>query len=109
MHEQSIARNIIREAQKHGKVRSIVVEVGDLAHLPADEMQQVLGDLTDWEITIVSKPALTYCQGCQYLGAPEIVEHLHDHSVFKCAECGAMYPDIREGGEIVLKEVEINE
>ena len=109
MHEQSIARNIIKEAQKHGKVQSIVVEVGDLAHLPAENMRKVLEDLTDWKISVASKAALVLCEGCQYSGPPEIVEHLHDHSVFKCTKCGRMYPSIIEGDQIVLKEVSINE
>jgi len=39
MHETIIAKQIIDEAKKHGKVRSIVVEVGDLAHLLKVEVE----------------------------------------------------------------------
>jgi uncharacterized protein with HEPN domain len=33
---------IIGEATKHGNVKGIVVEVGDLGHLPLEEMEEVL-------------------------------------------------------------------
>ena len=49
MHEQTIAKKIIEEASKHGIIESITVEVGDLGHLPAHEMEEVLKTLTDWK------------------------------------------------------------
>ena len=109
MHEQIIARNIITEAQKHGQVKSILLEVGDLAHLPAEEMLRVLEDLTDWKIEVVTKKALVLCEECRHLGPPVIVEHMHDHSIFKCMKCEKMFPKIEDGDQIVLKEVFVNE
>ncbi len=107
MHEQVVAQNIIQEAKKHGSVKSIVVEVGDLAHLPAKEMREVLERLTDWEINVVSMKALVLCNDCKHLGLPEIMQQMHDHCVFKCMKCGKMFPEVEEGDKIMLKEVEI--
>ncbi len=107
MHEQVLARNIIQEAEKHGRVRSVFVEVGDLAHLPADEMQKVLESLTDWKVVVMKKKALVRCGTCKHLGPPVIVEHCHDHSIFKCMKCGKMFPRVEDGDQVVLKEVEV--
>ena len=107
MHEQTIAKVIIQEAAKHGKVKSIDVEVGDLGHLPANEMEDVLNTLTDWKINITTKKAVIECEACGFLGEPNIVEKGHDHNVFRCPKCMAMMPHIISGDQIILKEVEV--
>ena len=107
MHEQTIAKAIIEEAAKHGKVEGIIVEVGDLGHLPAHEMEEVLNTLTDWKVTITKKTATIKCEQCGFEGAPEILEKGHDHNVFRCPECKAMMPRIVDGDQIILKEVEV--
>lgn len=107
MHEQTIAKAIIEEATKHGKVRKIVVEVGDLGHLPAHEMEEVLNTLTDWEVKVTKKKAMVKCEECGYEGEPEILEQGHDHNVFKCSQCKAMMPTIVDGKDIILKEIEV--
>lgn len=105
MHEQTIAKVIIEEAIKHGKVVSITVEVGDLGHLPANEMKEALEMLTDWKINTTRKPGKIKCD-CGFEGEPVIIEKGHDHNVFKC-QCGAMMPTIVDGKDIILKEVEV--
>lgn len=107
MHEQTIAKAIIEEATKHGKVESIVVEVGDLGHLPAHEMEEILNSMTDWKVTIQEKKATIECEQCSYKGEPDIVEKGHDSTVFRCPKCKAMMPKILDGDEIILKEVEV--
>ena len=42
MHETVIAADIINTAKSQGNVKKIVVEVGDLGHLPAEEMMETL-------------------------------------------------------------------
>ncbi len=107
MHEQTIAKIIIQEANKHGKVKAIVVEVGDLGHLPAHEMEEVLKTLTDWDVKVLRKKATVKCEQCGYEGQPEIIEKGHDHNVFRCPDCKAMLPVIVDGADIILKEVEV--
>jgi len=109
MHEQTIAKAIIQEATKHGKVVGITVEVGDLGHLPAHEMEEVLNTLTDWNVIITKKKATINCEVCGYKGAPKIMEQGHDHNVFRCPECKSMMPKIIDGDKIILKDVEVQD
>ena len=108
MHEQTIAQNIINTAKAEGNVKKITVECGDLGHLPANEMREVLEKMTNWEIEIIKKPALVKCEDCKFEGEPKITQQLHDHNVFECSKCGKMFPEILEGKDIILKSVEIN-
>jgi len=106
MHEQAIAKEIIGQATKHGKVKGIIVEVGDLGHLPIEEMEAVMKTMTPWEVTMIRKEAVVSCE-CGYKGKPNIIEKGHDHNVFECPECKAKMPKILEGHDIILKEVEL--
>ncbi len=109
MHEQSIAQAIIEEAQKHGVVKKIIVECGDLGHLPAIEMKSVLEKITPWEIEVIQKKAVVKCEKCSFVGEPNILQQLHDQNVFACPKCEEMFPEILEGGDILLKEVSVDE
>ncbi len=104
MHESVFANQIIEEASKKGEVKSIVVEVGDLAHLPGEDLKQALEDRVNWKIKIEEKKAKVKCS-CGYEGEPEIVEKKHDFTLFKCPKCGSI-PEILDGQDIILKEVE---
>ncbi len=111
MHEQAIAKVIIAEAKKqeelNGKLKSITVEVGDVAHLPANEMKDVLSNLVpDWGVNVLEKKAKVECN-CDFVGEPNILEKGHDHNVFKCQKCGELMPKILEGDKIVLVSVEV--
>ncbi len=112
MHETIIAKQIIEKAEEqaklnNSKVLEITVEVGDLGHLPADEMKEVLENLKgkEWKINITQKKALVKCN-CGYQGEPKILEKGHDHNVFVCPECGEI-PQILEGENIILKSVKL--
>lgn len=109
MHEITIAQNIIEQANEKGNVKSITIEVGDLGHLPANEMKEILEKLTDWEIKVLRKPAIILCSNCNYKGEPRIIQHLHDHSVYECPKCKFIMPEILEGHDILLKEIEVEE
>ncbi len=108
MHEQTIAQRIIEEAEEHGEVISLTVEVGDLAHLPADEMKEVLERLTDWEIKVVPRTAIIACS-CGYTGEPKILQQLHDNNIYECPKCSFSLPPILEGSDIVLLDVEVDD
>lgn len=106
MHDTLISRDIIEAAQRQGKVKRITVEVGDLGHLPLEELRATLEPLVpDWEVKMIPKKAKARCI-CGYSGEPTILEHRHGHSVYKCPKCGSV-PEIIEGADIVLKEVEV--
>ncbi|MFH1770631.1 MAG: hydrogenase/urease maturation nickel metallochaperone HypA [archaeon] len=107
MHEQTIAKEIIEEATKYGRVKSLTIEVGDLGHLPAHELEEVLSTLTDWKINIIKKKATIECEECGFEGEPDIVEKGHDHNVFRCPKCRSMMPNIIDGNDITIKEVEV--
>ncbi|MBD3309964.1 hypothetical protein GF351_01960 [Candidatus Woesearchaeota archaeon] len=105
MHEKSIAKGIIEEAKKHGIVKSITLEIGDLAHLSAEELDDAMSDLVDWNIVIVKKPAVVKCT-CGYKGEPKVLEKRHGYILFVCPECESL-PKVLEGDKIVIKEVEV--
>ncbi len=104
MHEQTIAKRIIEEVQTYGDVESVTIEVGDLAHLPANEMKAVLEKMTEWKINVVSKKSKILCE-CGHTGEPVILQQMHDQNIYECPECKQMMPKIIEGGDITLKEV----
>ncbi|MBW2964698.1 hydrogenase maturation nickel metallochaperone HypA [Candidatus Woesearchaeota archaeon] len=106
MHDTLISKDIIQAAQKQGKVMAITVEVGDLGHLPLEELRETLTHMVpDWKVTMVPRKAVVKCS-CGYQGEPNIIEHRHGHSVFTCPKCGNV-PQVLEGQDIVLKEVEV--
>ncbi|MBN1544841.1 hydrogenase maturation nickel metallochaperone HypA [Candidatus Woesearchaeota archaeon] len=106
MHDTLISKDIIETALKKGKVRGITVEVGDLGHLPAEELKETLQRMVpDWKITMTCRKAKVRC-ACGYRGEPKILEHSHGHSVFLCPKCG-LVPEATEGQDIVLKQVEV--
>ncbi|MBU1976071.1 MAG: hydrogenase maturation nickel metallochaperone HypA [Nanoarchaeota archaeon] len=105
MHETVIANSIITQAKKQGKVKSIIVEVGDLGHLPAHEMKEVLETMTKWAVTVKKKRGTVQCV-CGFFGEPKILEKVHGHTHFVCPSCGNT-PFVVDGENIVLKEVEV--
>lgn len=106
MHDTLISKDIIEAAEKQGKVKGITVEVGDLGHLPAEELQETLSRMVPgWHIKILRRKAKVKCL-CGYEGEPDILEHTHGHSVYFCPKCKGV-PEIIEGKDIVLKEVEV--
>lgn len=106
MHEQSIAKKIIEEATKHGSVKAITVEVGDLGHLPANEMKEALQGLVNWEINVEQKKATVKCS-CGYKGTPVIHEKAHAHVLYSCPDCKKVPEEIIDGADIILKDVTI--
>jgi Zn finger protein HypA/HybF involved in hydrogenase expression len=107
MHESIIAEEIIEEAKKKGNVKSIAVEVGDLAELPAKELEHVLKEMVDWEISVIEKKAKIKCHKCRYEGEPKIIEKSHDLNVFNCPNCSGFDIIVLEGADIALKEVKL--
>ena len=103
MHETVIAQDIISKAMEKGTVKSITVEVGELAHLPYYELEEALNKLVKWDVNVIYKHARVKCS-CGYVGRPHIAEKTHGATIFFCPECSAV-PTVLKGGDIVLKEV----
>lgn len=105
MHEGQFVTQIVKQAQKYGRVRSITIEVGDLAPVRLEDLQTALKAMTGWQVKAVPKQARVRC-GCGYEGSPQIVERQHALTLFICPRCG-LRPRVWTGKEIRLVEVEI--
>jgi hydrogenase nickel incorporation protein HypA/HybF len=105
MHETLIASDIIKEAKNYGGVISIKVEVGELAAVPAAELDECLKSLVEWKVVVNETHADVKCM-CGYQGRPNIMQKSHDSTVFACPKCGSL-PEIVSGKDIILKEVEV--
>lgn len=106
MHDTVIASSIMKFAQRRAgkrKVKSVALDVGELAPVEAQEIAQTLKTITGWKVEARPVKAFVACS-CTYKGAPKILERGHDFVLFECPKCGNV-PEIREGGEIRVKEV----
>jgi Zn finger protein HypA/HybF involved in hydrogenase expression len=106
MHETILAKEIIKKAQEFGKVKEITVEVGELAHLPLEDMKHTMSEMVKWKLNFVLKPATVVCK-CGFKGRPKVIEHSHDFTLFQCPDCEAELPKIVDGEDIILKDVEV--
>jgi Zn finger protein HypA/HybF involved in hydrogenase expression len=106
MHETIIAKEILKEARekaKGKKIKSITLEVGELAHLPANELKEVLRAIADFKIIVKQVKANVKCE-CGYEGPPRVLAQHHDFTLFECPECSKQ-PKILSGTDIVLREI----
>ncbi len=106
MHETVILKKILAEIKKNAKgkkVLSITLEVGELAHLSAEELRDFLNKTVDFEVFVKALKANVKCE-CGYEGEPKILAHQHDLMLFECPRCGKL-PKILSGEDIVLKRV----
>ncbi len=102
MHELELVKGLISEAEKKGAVKSVRLEVGDLAEVEAEELRELLA-VKNWDVQIDRKKAEVSC-GCGFAGEPEISARVHDIILFNCPNCGKI-PKVVDGDKIVLKEV----
>lgn len=107
MHETVIARMVIGDAEKAAKgkpIKAVSLEVGELAHIPARELEGILGTLTKWEIHVTEVPAAAKCE-CGFTGRPNILERGHEFCVYSCPKCGKV-PRLTAGQDIKLVKVD---
>lgn len=107
MHDTVIAHQLIGEANRHGTVNRITVEVGELATLTADELRATLSKLVTWTLEITERPSAVTCS-CGYRGRARILERGHDVCLFACPDCKGT-PHVDEGADIRLVEVEVDD
>jgi len=103
MHETVFVKDIIKQAKRQGKVEGIVIEVGSLAPIEAEHLENHLKGIVDWKIQVKQKKGIVECE-CGFKGEPEIITREHDFVLFKCPWCGD-FPKVIEGDKIILKEV----
>jgi Zn finger protein HypA/HybF involved in hydrogenase expression len=107
MHEHVYVNQIVKEAVKHGLVEAITVEVGELAIIPSEELEEAL-QVTKWEVKVIVKPATVECK-CTFTGRPKVTEKGHDFNIYHCPACGRLAPKILDGKDVVLKEVRVKD
>jgi len=103
MHEEAIINSIIKEIENQEKVKSIEIEVGELAGIEAEHLKEHLKERVDWKIEVMKKDSLIKCE-CGYQGKAKIEERLHDFVVFSCPKCGKT-PEVLDGKDIKIKSI----
>ncbi len=106
MHETIIAAKIISKAKEQGTVKSICVEVGELAEIEKEELEEALKKLVKWNVVVLLCKAVVKCR-CGYKGEPKIVSRDHDNVLFECPKCQAI-PSVIKGQDIILKKVSVD-
>ena len=120
MHEIVIANKIIEDIKTQislnkiidkttsfDKIVSVSFEVGDLAHLSAEELEETLKGMVKFKIIVKRKKAVVKCK-CGYKGEPKILERGHHSLIFVCPTCEDV-PQIVDGEDIKIMEIEIKE
>lgn len=105
MHETVIARNIIETAMQQGDVSAVTLEIGELAHVPAEELIACIKAQVSWNIMYTIKPARVRCS-CGFSGHPTVLEHGHDFFLIECPRCKNV-PDVIDGTNVKLINVEV--
>ena len=109
MHEQVYVNKIIEVAKSQGNVIEVRIEVGDLAPVPAEHLVEAIKAVEkDWKVDIIEKRATITCD-CGYEGTPLITDRTHDTVIYECPRCNNKMPEIIDGTDIILKEVEVKE
>ena len=106
MHETIIADSIINEARRHGAVKIIYLEIGELAHVPESELIGCLRRLVKWKIYSKEKKAKVKCK-CGFMGHPKILERGHDSFLVECPKCKRI-PKLVDGTQIKILKVVVN-
>jgi Zn finger protein HypA/HybF involved in hydrogenase expression len=103
MHETVFIDKIVKEAQRHGEVEKIVVEVGELAEIAGEDLERELREAVKWKVKVLKKEGLVEC-GCGFKGRPKIIEKSHDFTLFECPRCGDI-PTVLDGNKVILKDI----
>lgn len=113
MHEFSICRTLVLQAEDAAReydaraVTSIVVSLGPLAGIQADELRQAFplvsaGSMAeDAQLLVQYKPLQWRCQACGR-------EDESDSAMECCAECGSDRLQLLSGDRVMLERVEVS-
>jgi hydrogenase nickel incorporation protein HypA/HybF len=115
MHELSIISSVVEsvidslEKYPGARVVEVRVKVGALAAVVEDSLQFCYGIATEdtplegSRLVVHVLPVLIHCEAC---GADTAIESLQS---FRCAQCGEPASDIRQGREMEIEAIEIEE
>ena len=84
-------------------LKGIFLEIGELAHVPANELIGCLHSLVDWKINMKEIPAKVKCL-CGFKGHPSVLERGHDSFLIECPKCKNI-PDLVGGKDIKITKV----
>ncbi|NTV22753.1 MAG: hypothetical protein HGA85_00055 [Nanoarchaeota archaeon] len=103
MHDTIIGLKILEDIKKHGKVKSAILVVGELAGIEADHLLEHLAEVSKIKFSAEEQVSKVKCK-CGYEGRAKIAERMHDFVLFECPKCGEV-PTVIEGDKIILKSV----
>lgn len=115
MHELSIAASIVDDvteaaaAYPGARVRSVRLRVGALAAVVKDALQFCWGVTTEGTplegaaLVVRMLPVVVHCVACGADG------EIPDVQSFRCPRCGAPAADVRQGRELEIEAIEIEE
>lgn len=106
MHETIFVNQILEQAKKYQNVTALHIEVGELAHVPLEDLRPALEAMSPYPVVLTQKPAVALCT-CGYKGKPTILARGHDHIMWSCLRCETLTPELVEGGNILLKRIEV--
>ena len=115
MHELSVISSVVDTVldslQKYpgARVMEVRLRVGALASVIEDSLQFCYGIATDGtplagsRLVVHVVPVTVYCEACGREGAIESMQS------FRCPMCGAPASDVRQGRELEIEAIEIEE
>jgi hydrogenase nickel incorporation protein HypA/HybF len=115
MHELSIAASIVEavtesaSAYPGARVKEVRLRLGALASVVEDSLRfcwQLSTEetpLAGAELVIVAVPVVVHCEGCN---ADSQIDGVQS---FRCAHCGELAGEIRQGRELEIESIEIDE
>jgi len=114
MHELSIAASIVDAVTETAatypgaRVREVRLRVGALASVIEDSLQFCWGvtiedtPLADAKLVVNIVPVVIHCEACD-------VDEVIGVQSFRCPRCGALAGDLRQGRELEIESIEIDE
>ena len=110
MHDQIYAEEIIKEAETYGRVKTVSIELGDLAPITGEVLEHAIrNQKPGWRVKLYPKDSKIKCEKCGFEGKAKVVERLHEAVIYECPICGEDLPEVLEGKQIILKSVEIED
>ena len=76
MHDSVIAQSILKDLKKHGNVKKVYLEVGELYGIESDHLLEHLKEVSDIEFDIKQTESKVKCKKCSYEGREKIIERI---------------------------------
>jgi hydrogenase nickel incorporation protein HypA/HybF len=115
MHELSIISSVVdtvtesAAAYPGARVVEVRLRVGALASVVVDSLEFCWGiaiagtSIEDAKLVVHTLPVVVWCDGCQKASELEGVQS------FRCPQCGELTIDLRQGRELEIEAIEIDE